>query len=66
MSATPGFAFSCDSPDGCMAHAMVAGATVEDARQSLTAALHWFTSEHGDLCPNHIGQYPAPPSGVQE
>lgn len=56
MSAVPGFAFSCDSRDGCLAHAMVAGSRVDEARIALTEALGWFSSEHGDLCPDHAEQ----------
>ena len=53
MTASRGFAFSCDSTDGCLAHAMVQGESLVAARDALASALDWFTSPDGDLCPFH-------------
>lgn len=60
MTATAGYAFSCDSPDGCHAYAMAAG-SLNEARRNLQSALGWVTSPDGDLCPDHKYQQPVPP-----
>jgi len=63
VTATAGFAFSCDSPDGCFAHAMVAGVDLAMARDTLCEVLGWRSGAgvNGDLCPDHHDQMPVPP-----
>lgn len=58
MSAQHGFVFTCDSPDGCIAHAMVSGDDVAVARDNLHEALGWHSAAGGDLCPEHVDQRP--------
>lgn len=53
MSAVPAYAFSCDSPLGCLAHAVVAGDRVDVARDTLNEVLHWRSAAGEDFCPEH-------------
>lgn len=61
MTAHPGYAFTCDSPDGCHAHVMGAG-PLDLARANISEALGWVMSPDGDLCPDHADQQPVPPA----
>ena len=61
MSYKAALVFTCDSPDGCMAHASVAAFFPVPARIILREALGWSASEAGDLCPEHRHQTPVKP-----
>jgi hypothetical protein len=60
VSATHAFAFSCDSTDGCHAHAIVAETSLPAARTTLSEVLDWNTHGIGDLCPDHSAGSAAP------